>query len=245
MSNVKKQYELITDDQGLYEVSRVAHEIVNSANNYTANPDGFDSRARSSSEVTINTLMNKCRTMVEQAHSKVMSEARDAHDDGYAKGYDDGYKEAYNRTFSQKVSEKHEIIEAFERLAVNYKEAALKETDENDKNERLDKALELAKEIIKTELNDNPEAFYSLYKKAAQHISNVSRATVKTSEKGAQLIEADRKRYEDAIEGLEELIVKADGNETEKCILETELGTVDASVEAQFERAKRIMMPQG
>lgn len=245
MSNVKKQYELITDDQGLYGVSRAAHEIVDSANNYAANPDGFDSRARSNAEVTVNILMKRCRTMVEQARARVMSEAREAHDKGYTKGYDNGYKEAYNRTFSQALAEKHELTEAFNKLAVSYKEASLKDTDETDKNKSLDKALELAKEIINTELANNPEAFYSLYKKAAQHISNVRRATVKTSQKGAQLIETDRRRYENAIEGLEELTVEADGDEAGRCILETELGTIDASVSAQFERAKHIMIPQG
>lgn len=245
MSNVKKQYELITYDQGLYGVSQAAHEIIDSANNCAANPGGFDSREQSNTEITVNILMKKCRTMVEQARAEVMREAREAYDKGYAKGYDNGCKEAYNRSFSQALAEKHELTEAFNSLAIRYKEASLKDTNKTDQNKSLDKALELAKEIIKTELVDDPEAFFSLYKKAAQHISNVRRVTVRTSEKGAQLIEADRKRYEDAVEGLEELVVEVDGDETGRCILETELGTVDASISAQFERAKRIMIPQG
>lgn len=244
MSNVKKQYELITDDRGLYGVSSLAQEIVESANNYAANPEGFDSRARSNTEVSINILMKRCRTMVEEARNKVMSEARDAHDKGYQKGYDNGYKDAYNRTFSQALADKHDITESLSKLASAYKESSQNANADTDKTIVIDKALELAQKIIKTELETNPEAFYNLYKKAAQHISNVQRATVKTSLRGAQLIEADKKKYENAVEGLEELTVEADGNESGKCILETELGTVDASVTTQFERAKHIMMPQ-
>lgn len=235
MSNIKKRYEIMKDGAGLYSVSQMAHQVLNpnSENNMV---DAF-----SSTESSVNILMKKCRIMVENAKKESMKTADEAYKKGYNKAYSESFEnsrvEASEKSAEKNTSAVAEINEVIKKLSKEFEE-------KSKKDENLLKALELAKAVIKTELQENDEAYIGLYKKAANHISSISKATLITTERGKEIYEKNKGKFLDAIDGLEELNVKTQSGKSGLCILETELGSVDSSAQSQFERAKNIIMPQ-
>lgn len=159
---------------------------------------------------------------------------------GFEKGYDTGYRDGLRTAISEAVSEKQPIADEIEALTIQLPEYC---SLFSEKNELLCKAFDLAEKIIKMKLGNNNEAFFGLYSKAALHISNVEKATLKTNVMGCSAVKKDPQKFKNAIEGLSQLeTVQVDG-EDGLCILETPIGTIDASVNVQFERAKNIICP--
>jgi flagellar assembly protein FliH len=108
----------------------------------------------------------------------------------------------------------------------------------------MDAAFSLAERIIYSELAKNDDTFYGLFQKAALHVSNVDRATLKTGPRGYALALKDTGRFEGAVEGLDALNVVLAGDDDGYCVFETPLGTIDAGVQSQLARAKKILFLQ-
>jgi flagellar assembly protein FliH len=194
-----------------------------------------------SSQTSVNILARKCREMVEKAKKDVLAAGENAYKKGYEKGKSEGFKSEYDETTKSVLNANLSQTSEFDELKKRI-ESEPRTPCENDGIK--EKALLLAKKIIENELLKNDDAYFGLYTKAANHISNAQSATLVTSERGADVFEKNKEKYENAIDGLNHLEVKTKACENGLCILETEFGTVDASAEKQFERAKNIMMPQ-
>lgn len=245
MSNVKKKNE-IQSDNGNSEVFVVSGKVLGSRewnrasekskeeNEYKAHETVEDA------ESVLKNSISKSRDIVSMAQRKVEQAVENAKKHGYEKGYKEGYNDGVSEGVNFEIKEKQPIIDVFsvfsKRLAEFYNNSS------HDYN-YTDSAFELAQRIILMELVKNDDAFYGLYKKAALHISNVEKAELKAGPRGYAIVQADKKKFEDAIEGLSELKITKQGDDDGLCILETPLGNIDASVGAQLRRAKKIVSP--
>lgn len=182
--------------------------------------------------------LNRSREII----SKVEEEAKSQIDDASKKGFDKGYGEGYSKGLSEgrtiPVENLRPIADELKQLKEKIPECYNVETP---KRELLDKAFELAQKIISIEIETNNEAFFGLYQKAAQHISNVDKATIKASGKNCREIEKNIDKYKNAIDGLNFIDTVELDCDDDYCVLETSLGTIETTASVQFERAKGII----
>lgn len=182
---------------------------------------------------------DQSRQFVDRAQSESKTTVAKARERGFKKGYDEGYPQGHSEGTEISLDERQPLVEELlqlsQRLTGYY--------GHNDKFEYLGDAFELAQRIISIQLAKNDDAYFSLYRKAALHISNVDKATLKAGPRGYAAAQANKSKFEGAIEGLCELNTKLEGNDDGLCVLETSLGNINASVGVQLDRAKKIILP--
>lgn len=240
MINLIKNNVLCDNDKGLYGIKHVSPE---QQKNLAAALAGTQrlGEGLTDAEFELEQSIKKSREIIENAKAEAEVIVRNAKDQGYKSGYNDGFEQGYTESSSKLIDEKKPFVDAVRTLSQK-----ISEYYENTKDGQsfIEETFLLAEKIIKIELLKDGNAYLGLFRKAAQHISNAGEVTVKTSKSGEQRILADRKKYEDAIDGLSELKIEADGGDEGKCVLETPLGNIDASIRTQLERAKKIVAPQ-
>lgn len=183
----------------------------------------------------------KAAEILNKAWSSADAMINSAKNEGFKKGYDEGFRLGYSEASRKAANEKQPLVEALGQYEKRLAEYLNKPVAAED---FVEDALALAKKIISIELRKNDDAVLGLYKKGAAHIRNVDKATLKVGPRGYKVATENIKKFESAIDGLEELKVTLEGDDDGLCVLETPLGSVDASAGVQFERAKRILFPQ-
>jgi flagellar assembly protein FliH len=244
MSNVKKSRNVLLDISGggyFLTPGRVVSVKELERNKRLAM---VDERIRAQTDIldanaALNKILARSNQIINTARAESAQAIKNAKKQGFEKGYKDGYNIGYAEHASKAIEEKQPLLDNLSQLSQRYSECCKMP----ESSEYLDSAFELAEAIIKMELKNNSDAFFGLYKKAAMHVSNVSTATLKAGPKEIAEVDADKEKFESAIEGLSELKTAVIGDDDGTCILETPLGNIDTSVSAQLKRAKNVIMP--
>lgn len=155
--------------------------------------------------------------------------------DGKDKGYRDGYEVGLNeadKLYDKNIKFMQGIIEGID----DAKHMMLKKYESDLSNV----AYEMAKMIIKAELEAKPEAINSIIEHAASTCKNQEFILVTLSQFAYDLVTNNKdsvaktlKTYSDDVR----FFVDASMNDTD-CIIETPLGVIDASVAVQLENIK-------
>lgn len=246
MSNVKKSFSLLREDtSGGYYI--VDGKLTDGDENerllrQKLAADGLKARnAVADAEDVLRESIVKGRSIIERAKAEAEEMLECAQKKGFTNGYEDGYREGLGEGRKAAMEAARPAKEAIGELAERLEEQYSKPEEADD---HLEEAFALAEKLIELKLRQNDEAFFGLYRKAALHFGNVETATLRAGPRGIGAVERDRRRFEDMIEGLEELKTVVSGEEG-TCVLETPLGNIDSSVGAQLSRAKRIVLPEG
>lgn len=153
---------------------------------------------------------------------------------GYKAGYNDGFAEA-DDIIKKKVEFMEGVIEGID----DAKHMMLKKYENN----LSDVALAMAKMVVKRELELNPKELNEIIKSAASTCKNQEYILVTLSENGYMLITNDDysvqktlKTYSDDVR----FFVDNNMQDTD-CIIETPIGTIDASVKVQLENIENAI----
>jgi flagellar biosynthesis/type III secretory pathway protein FliH len=192
-------------------------------------------------ELMLKQTIIKGRDFIGRAQAEAEVTVNKSKEQGHAKGYEEGFKLAIEESVSRACEEKIPIIEAISELEARFSNYCASKAGNS---EYIECALQLAQKIIYIELAKNDEAFFHLYQKAAMHIGNAEKATLKTGPRGYALTQAEREKFEGEIDGIGEFVFTLEGEDDGLCVLETPLGNVDASVGAQIGRVRQIILPQ-
>jgi flagellar biosynthesis/type III secretory pathway protein FliH len=217
--------------------------IRNAVNKDTGGDDTVKSRSWDDINYAENMLketINKSKFIETRAKAEARTVVENAKRQGLAEGHQEGFKCGYDEAVRCEIDKKRNIFNAVATCSQQYSDCCRSRAVDS---EALEAAFELARKIIEIELEENDDAYFKLYQKAALHISSSPKATLKTGPRGSKAAKAMNGKFEDAIDGLERLEVVLSGEDDGLCILETPFGSVDASVTAQLERAKRIINP--
>jgi flagellar assembly protein FliH len=247
MSNVKKGCEILRDNGngGFFVVSgkvvsgeehkKIVRQAV--ADDEQRIIDGI-----ADADAVLTHSIGRGRELLERARTEAQAAVRSAKGHGFSKGFNEGLSQGYSEGIRLSLEEKQPLIDTLSLLSQRLSEYYGKPVE---KNAYINKAFELAERVISMELAKNDDAFFGLYRKAALHISNTDTANLKVGPRGYSVVHADKKKFENTIEGLNGLKTTLTGDNDGLCLLETPLGNIDASVGAQLSRAKKIILPQG
>lgn len=212
---------------GLYSFSKSANSI---DENFSINED-------QSFKDDVN---KKCEDLIETGKKEVKQVIEKAYLDGEKSGFEETLEPEKKKAYD---IASHQYKEILDNLSILNASLNMASTKRNDPNVQMEKTLDLLKKIIDIELKTNDEVYFGIYKKAAQHVSSVQTATLKSSKHGAEVARNNLKKYIDQIDSLQELKIEETEEKDGYCYLQTELGNIDSSVEKQLDRAIKIVKP--
>lgn len=98
-------------------------------------------------------------------------------------------------------------------------------------------AMQEARRVLEETLHSGDDAYLHLFAHAAGHVSSTAHAVLRANAYGCAVASRHLAWMKKQIDGLQELEIRQSEGEDGLCILETDAGSVDASVETQFRKA--------
>ena len=103
-------------------------------------------------------------------------------------------------------------------------------------------ALDIARQVVKTEVTQNPEVVRALIANAVRRITDKDNVRVRVSLTDAPRVKEMRQDLMDLMDGLRHLEIVDDRRVGEGgCVIETNAGTIDAKIETQLSEVARAL----
>ncbi len=162
-----------------------------------------------------NELLEKTRADVAAAQEKAHKEAEELK----KKGYDEGYQEGLTQLNEQIIGLDNE-----------------KKRLRNEMNQLiLPLALKAAKKVVAGELKSHPETIVNIVLQALAPVMQNHRITIYCNKADKEALESEKPRLKEKLEQIESLSIKdRDDVSPGGCIVETESGIINATIENQW-----------
>jgi flagellar assembly protein FliH len=103
-------------------------------------------------------------------------------------------------------------------------------------------ALDIARQVVKTEVTQNPEVVHALIANAVRRITDKDNVRVRVSVADAPRVKEMRQDLMELMDGLRHLEIVDDRRVGEGgCVIETNAGTIDAKIETQLSEVARAL----
>lgn len=103
-------------------------------------------------------------------------------------------------------------------------------------------ALDIARQVVKTEVTQNPEVVRALIANAVRRITDKDNVRVRVSVSDAPRVKGMRQDLMELMDGLRHLEIVDDRRVGEGgCVIETNAGTIDAKIETQLSEVARAL----
>lgn len=166
-------------------------------------------------------IIETAETEANEIKTKVEEEARQA-------GYNEGVEEA--RRQYEDLLQEAEFIK--EHARVEYKEVLA-----GIESEAVNMILEIARNVIGTEISFNKEDILYLVKAAFEKCANRERIILRVSPDDHDYIVQNKERLMSMVDGLSELEIKKDVSlKVGACLIDTPFGSIDAGVQTKFNK---------
>lgn len=241
MSNVKKNNVIVlASNKDGYIAGPAKPE--GGSESYNIKHISFSYRdAATEAESLIKHTIGKSHEIVDRAKFEAEAAVKKAKEQGYSKGYEESSRQGSEESLRRAFKEKQPFIDAISKLEAGLAQAYV---EKSGNEEYIKYTLKLAKKIIYIKLAKDDETYFRLFEKAALHIGMTEKATLKMGPRGYAVAQAHREKFMGVIDALEQLEIILEGKDDGLCVLETPLGNIDASVEAQLDRVQKIILPQ-
>lgn len=115
----------------------------------------------------------------------------------------------------------------------------------NSTEDMLRMVLVIAEQIIHCEVKANPEVILKTLQEALQSAISSDEYHVKIHPDDLAIVVENKPLFLASVNGLKNITLEADGNVTRGgCLVESELGQVDATIEEQLEELRRQLLPE-
>ncbi len=167
---------------------------------------------------------------------------KDAISEAYQLGFEAGRKDSSDSLqaeFERKISE---VTESFDSLV---KELATEVTRFNQDFDRavVTLALAIAKRVVAREIEVDEGAVLARSREAIRKIIGVEKIKIHVSPSDEEYIRGHRNELSTYADSVKEIVIEADGKvERGGCIIESELGNIDARVSTQFELIEESLL---
>lgn len=103
-------------------------------------------------------------------------------------------------------------------------------------------AYEIAKKIIRQEIQANPDLIQFVVREAVRRISNASRAVISLNPADLERLEGESELFRELRESVEHITLRGDESISPGgCTVDTDVGFVDATLESQLEEIERSL----
>lgn len=126
-----------------------------------------------------------------------------------------------------------EGLDSFNELILDL-EKRFQEVQNNFQNQLLTLALQAAKKIVNKELELHPETILSIVQQTIKPLSQDKFVTIFVNRKEKETLLSERKKIAEMLPHLETLMVEEKDLPLGSCVIQTESGMINASIETQW-----------
>jgi len=200
----------------------------------------MDDRIRCRENKIIKDAEEKASQIMDDAKQKSLEVREAAREEGYKTGLEEGYEkgiqEGQAKGRQQGLDTAREMIEEaleIKQRALETKERIVKEAEE----EIIRIVMEIARKIVGEQFKTDREAILGPVKKALEKCAFSARVIMKVSPEDYDVVELSKSRLMAEIEGISQIeIIAEDTLSQGSCLLETDAGFINSSLEVQLDR---------
>lgn len=172
----------------------------------------------------------------DKINAQVLEKLKEVQEQAYKEGHDLGLIEGTEKALQEAKSDLHERLKAMDSLLQNIE--SLKSRLLVDNEAELVRLVYLvAKKMALRDLEQNREAVVEILKHVVGEMQTDERITVKLSPEDLYFLEGLQDKVKERIQNFERIQFSADEKvKSGGCLIETEYGSVDASVDERVER---------
>lgn len=214
-------------------------------NNTEAYDEVYDkilSEANSKAEIIIKTTEETAKKLLDDAKQSADKALIDAKDEGYQQGYRQGYNEGYDFGINEANVEADKIRKA----ADIYMESCKSETETYIKNkhkEIIELSLEIAKQVIHSEVMINPEVVNKIAAVVLAKVTDRNHVILKVNPVDFNVVRGKKDDLAIYVENPNNLFIIADSTVTQGSVkAETSSGFIDGDIEAQLDILTKILL---
>ncbi|MBI2266779.1 MAG: hypothetical protein HYU64_16720 [Armatimonadetes bacterium] len=183
-------------------------------------------QARIQAETIVQDAQNKAKKLLEESKLYCQSAQSHANREGFALGKEEGARAGYEEVQSL-------ILEARSTL-----EQAMAERDallRGAESEVAQLAVKIAERIIQTEVAAKPEIVLGVIRSTLEKVKDRESVIIKVNPGDLDMVRNNRETYSRIVEGLRSMEIQGDPRvERGGCVVETNLGNVDARISTQL-----------
>lgn len=204
--------------------------------------DQIQKEAKNSAEIIIKDAESNARQMLDKALNQGEQLKEKAKDEGYQEGYSNGYKEGYDFGINESKAEAEAIIKEAQEVKNNADEVlknARAEVDNfinNSSKDIIKLSVEIARQILGTELTVNQEAIYKLAEKVISNAVDKKQVILKVNPYDFNLVKARKEELSVYVEDSNNLFIVGDPSVKQgNIIADTSAGIVDGRIDTQLD----------
>lgn len=172
----------------------------------------------------------KARELLQKAQREAEAILRNAEEESAKQrqtGYDTGYQEGLAQTTELMVKARTE------------QEQFIK----NANRDLMDLAFKIAEKIIGKQLEMEPETIIGIVKQAMQTVRQSKQLTIRVHPEDAKILKENEEELQETL-GRQRILDVMEDKKVHRggCIIESEIGTVEAQLQTQLERLKKILL---
>jgi len=228
LDEVKEDFVPFSEtDNELREDENVSQETVGTKNE--SNPEVVESLLQKIEELSNKFVKSQMdfEKSIKECHQKAAEEAKKAYEEGYQKGL----KEAEGRCQRELEETKKLYEDSIKKL--DEISAVFDKKLEAVEKELIAVALDIAKEVIQSEISENSKQIaLNLAKSLMQDLKNATKVTIKVNPNDAKYVKENLKD----IEVIEDEAVKPGG-----IVIMSDVGNIDAQIQERFKAVKEAV----
>jgi len=161
--------------------------------------------------------------------------------EGYQSGFVQGQQEGYQAGLSQAENE----IQLAHQRSTDLLVSAQKQADimvMNAEKQLVELSLSIARKILKREIDENPMTILPIVKEALGKVQDAESIVIRVNPEDTEVLQMAKRDLQQVIGGDKALSIIADYTiNPGGCMIDTKLGTVDATIDTQFEAIKQAV----
>ena len=168
-------------------------------------------------------LLQKAQQEAESIIRKAGEAAEKQRQNGYDTGYQDGLAQTTELLMKARMEQEHFL--------------------KNSNRDLMDLAFKIAEKIIGKQLEIDPDSIISIVKQAMQTVRQTKQLTIRVHPDDAKRLKANEEELQEAL-GRQRFLDVVEDKKVQQggCIIESEIGTVEAQLNTQLERLKKILL---
>jgi flagellar assembly protein FliH len=228
--------------------SSIVYDEMTFSNRIMRNPEAQASElkmtdAAESADIIIKNALTKAdeiRLQAQMEAQQIIKEASQIKKDAYAAGFENGIETGIQQGAKKAEEDEAAAVAQLQEAACRL-EGCQSDIGESINSQAVDFAFYLAEKIVNMQIDKDDEAFLNICKNALSHIGETSSAVIRVGPREYEIVTHFQKELKKCLNGLDDLEVELENDRDGYCVIETSSGSVDASVNAQLNRAKQMV----
>ena len=165
---------------------------------------------------------------------------KEGYEKGYKEGYEKGYKEGYDIGLKDGNEKLRELMGKY-RETLEKLNSLREKVYEEAQSEMILIVKEALKKIVSAEIKSSEEFILNVIKETTKNIVDSKKIVIKVSSEDYKFLTDNREKLDSLLSGKEIEIVEDPGITRGGCLIQTDMGEVDSTVETKLEEVLNIL----